>query len=247
MGKMSLKDSVATRPSPPTEERCTPRLLVLHQKSTGLLLVPSPESRTKDLADHAGPSPPLEPWKVPTRSPLEPSSPSPSKSSSTATTTAQMAATVDPWKVLSNGTRPTRPSSSPTMATLQRTAPAWSPPTPESSTPRATRPSLPTPLMLTRWPSNTTPVVSSIAPHAEPTLTTVSLPSATVLTTELLTGSSRTPGEAAGVTMATSRSPWSTVPVSAESRWPPSTQSSELSKFEFLSQTLRFVTSNDSC
>merc|ERR1719440_1679138 len=55
-------------------------------------------------------------------------------------------------------------------------------------------------------PSKFTPVVSSL-PDVDPTLTTVSSPSATVTKMELTTSSSRTLGVLAGVTQDTSRWP----------------------------------------
>merc|ERR1712079_297565 len=92
--------------------------------STGSPLEVSPESRTRDSADHAGPSPPLVLLRVPTSSRVEPSSPSLSNSSSIATILALMDATVAPWPVPSFGTSPTRLISSLTTHTLLLTEPA---------------------------------------------------------------------------------------------------------------------------
>ena len=52
--------------------------------STGELLVPSPTSRTRAHADHAGPSQLLDHWKVHCSLEMEPYPPSPNKNSSTA-------------------------------------------------------------------------------------------------------------------------------------------------------------------
>jgi len=51
---------------------------------TGEFKVPLPQLRTKVAAVHAGPSPPLDPWKVPTSSRTRTSSPSPSNNLLTA-------------------------------------------------------------------------------------------------------------------------------------------------------------------
>merc|ERR1712032_672962 len=91
------RDSTATRP--PTESRpqsCSTSPTWAMER-TGLTTVPSPRSRTKDSADHAGHSPPLAPWRVPISSPQETSSPSPSNSSLTATASTTTAATVVSW------------------------------------------------------------------------------------------------------------------------------------------------------
>merc|ERR1712130_131430 len=213
-------------------------------KSTGSPLVPSPQSRTRDPADHAGPSHPPELWRVPTRSLATHLSPSLSRSSSTATSTPTVAE-VDPCKPPSSGSRRTWPSSSPTTPTPERMAPAWRPPTPDNSRALATRPSPPTqwtpscppsrlaqsPLLskLTSPSSSTTLVESSTLLPAEPTLTTVSSSSATEPTTVLATTWLRTPGAAPGARMATSSSPETEMETEpAAAKWPQSTQPSEL-------------------
>merc|ERR1711997_181140 len=95
---------------------------------TGSPLEPSPQSRTRDNADHAGPSPPPEPSRVPTRSPLEPFFPSLSSKSSTALTsstdTQALDAMVETNPLPSNISRPTRPNWNPSTHTLPRTEPA---------------------------------------------------------------------------------------------------------------------------
>merc|ERR1711920_1076727 len=88
--------------------------------STGSPRVPSLQSRTRDHADHAGPSPQLVLSKVLTSLPLASSFPSLSRNLSTATTTAPRAATVAPWRVPSTGGRPTRPILRVTTNTLAR-------------------------------------------------------------------------------------------------------------------------------
>merc|ERR1712232_16097 len=208
-------------------------------KLTGSLRVPLPQSRTRDLADHAGPSHPLDAWKVLGSSRPELSSPSPSRSLSTVATTDPWDAMVAPWRVPSTGMRPTNPNWSPTTPTLPRTEPAKNPHTLDSSTALATRPSPLTPHLhsmppsrlaqppllsrLTRWSSRCTPAVSSTAQSAEPTLTTVSSLSDTELRTDKTTTWLRTHGVHHGATRATSRSPAMVmVKASAESRWPPS-------------------------
>merc|ERR1712222_151610 len=114
-------------------------------KLTGSPRVPLPQSRTRDLADHAGPSHPLDAWKVLGSSRPELSSPSPSRSLSTVTTTDPRDAMVAPWRVPSTGMRPTNPNWSPSTPTLPRTEPAKNPHTLDSSTALATRPSPLTP------------------------------------------------------------------------------------------------------
>merc|ERR1712004_949195 len=90
----------------------------------------------------------------------------------------------------------------------------------------------------TGLPSSTTPLVSSTPLLAEPTSTMVSSPSDTETTTARITTWSRTPGEAAGVTLDTLRSPTTEmVQVSAVSRWLPSAQLSELTHL-YLSEIL---------
>merc|ERR1712228_431904 len=124
-----------TRNGPPKRMpslRTTPQL---PPPSTGSTPVPSPQSRTRDSADHAGPSPPLVLLKVPTSSRVVPSTPSPSSSSLIATTLAPLDATVDPWPVPSTGTNPTRPNSRLTTDT---------PPSPEPATKLTTLVSLKT-------------------------------------------------------------------------------------------------------
>merc|ERR1712216_363678 len=96
--------------------------------STGSPPVPSPQSRTRDSADHAGPSPPLELSRVPTRLPLELSSPSPSSRSSTAPTSAtdtHPSDAMEETSLLPSSTSSlTRLSSSPSTSTPPRTEPA---------------------------------------------------------------------------------------------------------------------------
>merc|ERR1711881_11877 len=92
--------------------------------STGSPRELSPQSRTRDSADHAGPSPPLVLLRVPTSSRAEPLTPSLSSSSSIATMLALLDATVDPWPVPSTGTRATRLNSRLTTDTLPEPEPA---------------------------------------------------------------------------------------------------------------------------
>merc|ERR1712242_36582 len=110
--------------------RTTPQM---QPPSTGLMPVLSPLSRTRDSADHAGPSPPLVLLKVLTKSRTVPSDPSPSSSSLIATTSAPLDATVDPWLVPSTGTNPTWLCSRLTTDTLPSPEPATRPTTLVSS------------------------------------------------------------------------------------------------------------------
>merc|ERR1712183_1139253 len=210
----------------------------LPPQSTGSPLVPSPPSRTKVHADHAGLSPPLVLWRAATRSRLETLSPFLSKNLSIVTTTDPWAALEVPWKVPSNGSSPTKLNWSLLTNTLARTEPAWNPHTKDSSTPPATKLSQPTPPLpswppslskLTRWSSRCTRLVFLTAPSAEPTSTTVSSPSDTEAKTDKTTTWSRTPGVHPGVRTDTSRLPTTTptVQVSAESRWQLSAQLAE--------------------
>merc|ERR1719336_3225154 len=108
----------------------TPSLRTTHQlltPSTGSPRELSPQSRTRDSADPAGPSPQLALWRELTSSPTEPFSPSLSSSSSTATRTDPWDAAVAPWKVPSSGTRTTWLTSNPTTHTRDSTEPATPP------------------------------------------------------------------------------------------------------------------------
>merc|ERR1739844_822239 len=144
MGTHSTPTPSATTSSPPgTRERWTasedgnpshltemPSLRttsLLPTLSTGSLPELSPQSRTRDSADPAGPSPPLVLWRELTRSPLVPLPPSLSSSSSTATTTDPLDATVAQWKVPSSGTRATWPTLRLTTHTRELTEPATPP------------------------------------------------------------------------------------------------------------------------
>merc|ERR1712029_602627 len=72
----SLTESVVTdQPATSTvSPRTTPQMPT---PSTGSPLAASPQSRTRAHADHAGPSLPPDPWRVPTALKETPSSPSP--------------------------------------------------------------------------------------------------------------------------------------------------------------------------
>merc|ERR1712127_900498 len=85
--------------------------------STGSPRVPSPQSRTKDNAVHAGLSPPPVPSRVLNSLPLELSNPSPSNNSSTATKLTKVA-TVVSWTTLSNTSRNPHSCSRLTIHTL---------------------------------------------------------------------------------------------------------------------------------
>merc|ERR1712083_318355 len=158
--------------------------------STGSPRVPSPQSRIRDSADHAGPSPPLEPWKVASKSRPEPSLPSPNRNLSTVTTSALKAAMEVPWLEPSSGSRTTRLRLSLTTSTPPRPAPATPATTLASSTALASPKSPPTPHPHS-WPpskldqpqSPSRPTSQSSRPtraesltllSAEPSLTTVS-------------------------------------------------------------------------
>merc|ERR1712113_177399 len=106
-------------------------------QSTGLPLVPSPQSRTRRAADHAGPSPPPVPWREPTKLQATNSPHSLSRNSLTVTILAHKDATVVPWLAPSTGTSPTRPSLNPTTHTPQRPEHATPPTTLESPMTRA--------------------------------------------------------------------------------------------------------------
>jgi len=87
-----------------TERRFQPffPLTTLLTPWTGETKVPSPPSRTKDLADHAGLSLPLDLSKVPIKSKLENLSPSPSNNLLTAPLMKETKdAMVDLWMTLS--------------------------------------------------------------------------------------------------------------------------------------------------
>merc|ERR1719336_3254657 len=101
--------------------------LQLPTLSTGSPPELSPQSRTRDSADPAGPSPPLVLWRELTSSQTEPFSPSLSSSSLTVTRTDPWDAAVAPWKVPSSGTRTTWLTSSLTTHTRELTEPATPP------------------------------------------------------------------------------------------------------------------------
>jgi len=204
--------------------------------------VQSPLLRTKDNADHAGPSPPLVLLKVPTSSPLEILFPSPSNNSSPAPLKT-VDAMVDSWTTLSLTPDPTHWSLNPNTHTPlhgEELEPAPLPrllvvsylppitlmsknhPAPSS----LLLPSDQLPLLLkpTRPHSSTTLVESLLDPLAEPLSTTVSLPSDGEPKVDKNTTLSRTPGDPHGENPDTSESELKTELVSAVSKCLPHTQ-----------------------
>merc|ERR1712183_729 len=230
-----------------TPQKRMSRLSLKHQmltQSIGLPRALSPQSRTREVADHAGPSPPLVPWRDVNSSRPELLPPFPNRNSLTATISALRDATVVPWLEPSSGTRRTRPKLKLTTSTPARLAPATLPTTLDSSTPPDSSKSLLTPHLLswpplrldqlqlpsklTRLPSRPTSPESSTAKLAEPSLTTVSSLSDMEPRTARTTTSSRTPGTPPGVTTDTSRLPTTVMAlVSAVSRWLLSAQLAE--------------------
>merc|ERR1711934_232017 len=212
------RDSTATRP--PTESRpqsCSTSPTWAMER-TGLTTVPSPRSRTKDSADHAGHSPPPAPWRVPISSPQETSSPPPSNSSLTATASTTTAATVVSWTTPSSTPRPTHSRLKTATHTLPRERPAitrnlrvLSPPLTTmmlptlrlNSRPPSTSSQSPSPSRPINPASSSTTEVSSPT-DAEPDSTTVFSPSDGVPWMMRNTSSSRTPGDHHGETTDTS-------------------------------------------
>merc|ERR1712157_619594 len=223
------------------------KLNMKHQTLTPSIGLPralSPQSRTREAADHAGHSPPLVPWRDVNSSRPELLPPFPNRNSLTATISDPRDATVVPWLEPSSGTSLTRPKLKLTTSTPPRLAPATLPTTPDSSTPPDSSRSLLTPHLplwppfrldqpqlpsrLTRLLSKPTSLESSTAKLAEPSLTTVSSLLDTELRTVRTTTSSRTPGTPPGVTTDTSRLPTTVMAkVSAVSRWLLSAQLAE--------------------
>ena len=212
---------------------------------TGEQRVPSPQSRTKDSADPAGPSPPLVPSRVFIRLSLESSNLSLSSKSSIALTldtdTQASDATVETSPLLSSISKRIRLNWNPSTHTPQRTELASTkralplqltfPNTPKSLLTTLSRWRLPShnsqslfPLKLTRWSSSSTRPESSIHPSAEPSLITPLSLLATDHQTEPTTGSWRTLGDPPGENKDTCNSRSSTETVSAESRWDHSSQ-----------------------
>merc|ERR1711871_25791 len=186
--------------------------------STGPPREPSPQSRTKDSADRAGPSPPPVPSRVPTRLLAETSSLSLSKTSSPAIRSTTDARAVS-WTTPSNGSnrteesapkltthtplepdhperarRPARTKLPSPVSRMSQARTRMPSPQPSPSSPSLS-PSRPT----SRHSSSTSPESSPPQP-AVPSSITVFLPSDTEPSTERSTGRSRTPGAQPGVT-----------------------------------------------
>merc|ERR1712176_422406 len=217
-----------------TPQKRMSKLNMKHQTLTPSIGLPpalSPQSRTREAADHAGHSPPLVPWRDVNSSRPELLPPFPNRNSLTATISDPRDATVVPWLEPSSGTSLTRPKLKLTTSTPPRLAPATLPTTLDSSTPPDSSKSLLTPHPLS-WPPSRLdqPQLPSKLTRllSRPTSPASSTPRLTEPRTARTTTSSRTPGTPPGVTTDTSRLPTTVMaPVSAVSRWLLSAQLAE--------------------
>merc|ERR1712013_208702 len=206
-----------------------------HPAGTGETMEPSTQSRTRDTADHAGPSPQSPLWRLPPPSTKDIFHPSPSKSlltahGTTVTTVAMEDGTTTPMTSLPLETTSQLRISTHTLELMETPALALvllrPPLSPMLDTPLLpatqlpSRPLLPSllpmlPSLLETMSSAPTPEESSwLMLDAQPESITLSPPSDTESQTELSSSPSETHGVSPGVRVVTSE--WSSPMVSLE-------------------------------